>query len=45
MGETSQSTDSFMNADETLKKRWYHCFHDVDVKENKVNSYVILCCI
>ena len=34
-----------LNADETLKKRWYHCFHDVDVKENKVNSYVILCCI
>ena len=31
------------NADETLKKRWYSCFHDVDVKENKVTSYVILC--
>ena len=25
-----------LNADETLKTNWYSCFHDVDVKENKV---------
>lgn len=27
-----------LNADETLKMSWYSCFHDSDVKENKVIS-------
>ena len=30
-----------LNADETLKTSWYSCFHDVDVKENKVMSLAI----
>lgn len=30
-----------LNADETLKTSWYSCFHDVDVKENKVMSPAI----
>lgn len=30
-----------LNADETLKTSWYSCFHDSDVKENKVISSAI----
>ena len=30
-----------LNADETVKTRWFSCFHDSDVKENKVISSAI----